>query len=186
MDHTGAIDTEEELGPLAHLAPSPQSEAVAHEFQELSLQSSQHLPPLNERKNGECFSCMWDFDLEVTPFVGLFNSSCEWRFIICIWQSPQGTLSQRSSISLATYLFVVSLVTPLVAVLPLEGSLRLAHWVGKPTSGKALCSCWCQRSGWWTGSPPPFCHAQCIRTWLQRWWELAISVKARTPWVVLY
>ncbi|XP_036051082.1 myocardin-related transcription factor B isoform X1 [Onychomys torridus] len=52
MDHTGAVDTEEELGPLAHLAPSPQSEAVAHEFQELSLQSSQHLPPLNERKNG--------------------------------------------------------------------------------------------------------------------------------------
>ncbi|XP_055453722.1 myocardin-related transcription factor B isoform X6 [Psammomys obesus] len=52
MEHTGAIDTEEELGPLAHLAPSPQSEAVAHEFQELSLQSSQHLPPLNERKNG--------------------------------------------------------------------------------------------------------------------------------------
>ncbi|XP_028634190.1 myocardin-related transcription factor B isoform X2 [Grammomys surdaster] len=51
MDHTGTIDTEEELGPLAHLAPSPQSEAVAHEFQELSLQSSQHLPPLNERKN---------------------------------------------------------------------------------------------------------------------------------------
>ncbi|XP_036051086.1 myocardin-related transcription factor B isoform X5 [Onychomys torridus] len=51
MDHTGAVDTEEELGPLAHLAPSPQSEAVAHEFQELSLQSSQHLPPLNERKN---------------------------------------------------------------------------------------------------------------------------------------
>lgn len=51
MDHRGALDTEEELGPLAHLAPSPQSEAVAHEFQELSLQSSQHLPTLNERKN---------------------------------------------------------------------------------------------------------------------------------------
>ncbi|XP_062954833.1 myocardin-related transcription factor B isoform X4 [Cynocephalus volans] len=51
MDHKGAVDTEDELGPLAHLAPSPQSEAVAHEFQELSLQSSQHLPPLNERKN---------------------------------------------------------------------------------------------------------------------------------------
>uniref|UniRef100_A0A8C6DSK4 Myocardin related transcription factor B n=1 Tax=Moschus moschiferus TaxID=68415 RepID=A0A8C6DSK4_MOSMO len=51
MDHTGALDTEDELGPLVHLAPSPQSEAVAHEFQELSLQSSQHLPPLNERKN---------------------------------------------------------------------------------------------------------------------------------------
>ncbi|KFO21006.1 hypothetical protein H920_17619 [Fukomys damarensis] len=52
MDHGGALDTEDELGPLAHLAPSPQSEAVAHEFQELSLQSSQHLPSLNERKNG--------------------------------------------------------------------------------------------------------------------------------------
>ncbi|XP_074238311.1 myocardin-related transcription factor B isoform X3 [Saimiri boliviensis] len=51
MDHTVAIDTEDEVGPLAHLAPSPQSEAVAHEFQELSLQSSQNLPPLNERKN---------------------------------------------------------------------------------------------------------------------------------------
>ncbi|KAM5330886.1 myocardin-related transcription factor B isoform 2-T8 [Glossophaga mutica] len=51
MDHAGTLDTEDELGPLAHLAPSPQSEAVAHEFQELSLQSSQYLPPLNERKN---------------------------------------------------------------------------------------------------------------------------------------
>ncbi|XP_044928032.1 myocardin-related transcription factor B isoform X5 [Mustela putorius furo] len=51
MDPPGALDAEEELGPVAHLAPSPQSEAVAHEFQELSLQPSQHLPPLNERKN---------------------------------------------------------------------------------------------------------------------------------------
>lgn len=51
MDPPGPIDTEEELGSLAHLAPSPQSEAVAHDFQELSLQSSQHLPTLNERKN---------------------------------------------------------------------------------------------------------------------------------------
>lgn len=67
MDHRGALDTEEELGPLAHLAPSPQSEAVAHEFQELSLQSSQHLPTLNERKNGES-SYMWYFDLDGHPF----------------------------------------------------------------------------------------------------------------------
>ncbi|ELK13538.1 hypothetical protein PAL_GLEAN10009720 [Pteropus alecto] len=51
MDPTGTLDTEDELGPLAHLAPSPQSEAVAYELQELSLQSSQYLPPLNERKN---------------------------------------------------------------------------------------------------------------------------------------
>ncbi|XP_072524216.1 myocardin-related transcription factor B [Salminus brasiliensis] len=33
------------------LAPSPQSEAVTHEMEELSLQPSQNLPPLNERKN---------------------------------------------------------------------------------------------------------------------------------------
>nr|XP_044603370.1 myocardin-related transcription factor B isoform X8 [Equus asinus] len=62
MDHTGALDTEDELGPLAHLAPSPQSEAVAHEFQELSLQSSQHLPPLNERKNGSVV--FWESGLQ--------------------------------------------------------------------------------------------------------------------------
>ncbi|XP_054310902.1 myocardin-related transcription factor B isoform X5 [Pongo pygmaeus] len=62
MDHTGAIDTEDEAGPLAHLAPSPQSEAVAHEFQELSLQSSQNLPPLNERKNGNVV--FWESGLQ--------------------------------------------------------------------------------------------------------------------------
>ncbi|EAW85114.1 myocardin-related transcription factor B isoform X3 [Macaca nemestrina] len=62
MDHTGAIDTEDEVGPLAHLAPSPQSEAVAHEFQELSLQSSQNLPPLNERKNGSVV--FWESGLQ--------------------------------------------------------------------------------------------------------------------------
>uniref|UniRef100_G3UMH5 Uncharacterized protein n=1 Tax=Loxodonta africana TaxID=9785 RepID=G3UMH5_LOXAF len=65
MDHTGAVDTEDELGPLAHLAPSPQSEAVAHEFQELSLQSSQHLPPLNERKNGSVV--IWESGLQSPP-----------------------------------------------------------------------------------------------------------------------
>ncbi|XP_012694385.2 myocardin-related transcription factor B isoform X1 [Clupea harengus] len=32
-------------------APSPQSEAVAHELEELTLQPSNNLPPLNERKN---------------------------------------------------------------------------------------------------------------------------------------
>ncbi|XP_059549199.1 myocardin-related transcription factor B isoform X4 [Myotis daubentonii] len=62
MDHTGALDPEDELGPLAHLAPSPQSEAVAHEFQELSLQSSQYLPPLNERKNGSIV--FWESGLQ--------------------------------------------------------------------------------------------------------------------------
>lgn len=45
---------DEETGSSLHLAPSPQSEAVAHDFQELSLQSVQQLPPLKERKNGKC------------------------------------------------------------------------------------------------------------------------------------
>ncbi|XP_045848655.1 myocardin-related transcription factor B isoform X3 [Meles meles] len=62
MDPSGALDAEDELGPLAHLAPSPQSEAVAHEFQELSLQPSQHLPPLNERKNGSVV--FWESGLQ--------------------------------------------------------------------------------------------------------------------------
>uniref|UniRef100_A0A8C8R5F2 Uncharacterized protein n=1 Tax=Pelusios castaneus TaxID=367368 RepID=A0A8C8R5F2_9SAUR len=53
MDHLRTADAEEDSGSLTHLAPSPHSEAVAHEFQELSLQPCQYLPPLNERKNGE-------------------------------------------------------------------------------------------------------------------------------------
>uniref|UniRef100_A0A8C0HLP5 Uncharacterized protein n=1 Tax=Buteo japonicus TaxID=224669 RepID=A0A8C0HLP5_9AVES len=56
MDHLGTADAEDDSGSLTRLAPSPHSEAVAHEFKELSLQPSQYLPPLNERKNGECKS----------------------------------------------------------------------------------------------------------------------------------
>ncbi|XP_066054284.1 myocardin-related transcription factor B isoform X3 [Chamaea fasciata] len=44
-------DGEDEPGPPARLAPSPHSEAVAHELRELSLQPSPCLPPLTERKN---------------------------------------------------------------------------------------------------------------------------------------
>lgn len=84
MDHTGALDTEDELGPLAHLAPSPQSEAVAHEFQELSLQSSQHLPPLNERKNGE-FSVR----------VGACLVSQRIPLVVICWSVPLGSLFLR-------------------------------------------------------------------------------------------
>ncbi|XP_074455637.1 myocardin-related transcription factor B isoform X5 [Larus michahellis] len=51
MDHLGTADAEEDPGSLTRLAPSPHSEAVAHEFKELSLQPNQYLPPLNERKN---------------------------------------------------------------------------------------------------------------------------------------
>ncbi|XP_009323027.1 PREDICTED: MKL/myocardin-like protein 2 isoform X3 [Pygoscelis adeliae] len=51
MDHLGTADGEDDSGSLTRLAPSPHSEAVAHEFKELSLQPNQYLPPLNERKN---------------------------------------------------------------------------------------------------------------------------------------
>lgn len=87
MDHPGALDTEDELGPLAHLAPSPQSEAVAHEFQELSLQSSQYLPPLNERKNGECFSmCNGDFELDFVSPVYFSLVVILLLLLLVIWQ----------------------------------------------------------------------------------------------------
>ncbi|KAI1896031.1 hypothetical protein AGOR_G00090610 [Albula goreensis] len=51
MEPQGLLEAETEAGLLAVLAPSPQSEAVTHELEELSLQPSQNLPPLNERKN---------------------------------------------------------------------------------------------------------------------------------------
>lgn len=57
MEHKGTVDLEDDLALLPRLAPSPHSEAVAHEFQELSLQPNQYLPPLNERKNGKY--AMW-------------------------------------------------------------------------------------------------------------------------------
>ncbi|KAK3529701.1 hypothetical protein QTP70_033664 [Hemibagrus guttatus] len=45
------MNAQGEAGTGGLLAPSPQSEAVTHEMEELSLQPSQNLPPLNERKN---------------------------------------------------------------------------------------------------------------------------------------
>lgn len=47
------MESEGDLGMLSLLLPSPQSEAVTHEMEELSLQPTHNLPPLNERKNGE-------------------------------------------------------------------------------------------------------------------------------------
>lgn len=49
----GHLGAEGDCGMLSLLLPSPQSEAVTHEMEELSLQPTQSLPPLNERKNGE-------------------------------------------------------------------------------------------------------------------------------------
>ncbi|XP_053550653.1 myocardin-related transcription factor B isoform X2 [Bombina bombina] len=51
MDHLIAQTMEGDPVTLHQLVPSPHSEAVAHDFQELSLQSVQQLPPLKERKN---------------------------------------------------------------------------------------------------------------------------------------
>uniref|UniRef100_A0A8D0DL52 Myocardin related transcription factor B n=1 Tax=Salvator merianae TaxID=96440 RepID=A0A8D0DL52_SALMN len=51
MEHVKTMDAEDDMGSSSRLAPSPHSETVAHEFQELSLQPNQNLPPLKERKN---------------------------------------------------------------------------------------------------------------------------------------
>ncbi|XP_071755538.2 myocardin-related transcription factor B isoform X1 [Centroberyx gerrardi] len=47
----GLLGAEGDCGMLSLLVPSPQSEAVTHEMEELTLQPTQNLPPLNERKN---------------------------------------------------------------------------------------------------------------------------------------
>lgn len=49
----GQLGAEGDCGMSNVLVPSPQSEAVTHEMEELTLQPTQSLPPLNERKNGE-------------------------------------------------------------------------------------------------------------------------------------
>ncbi|KAM9837302.1 myocardin-related transcription factor B [Aulostomus maculatus] len=47
----GKLGAEGDYRMSCLLVPSPQSEAVTHEMEELSLQPTQSLPPLNERKN---------------------------------------------------------------------------------------------------------------------------------------
>ncbi|XP_056152848.1 myocardin-related transcription factor B [Lampris incognitus] len=47
----GLLGAEGDRGMSSLLVPSPQSEAMTHEMEELSLQPTQNLPPLNERKN---------------------------------------------------------------------------------------------------------------------------------------
>ncbi|XP_069036748.1 myocardin-related transcription factor B isoform X3 [Lepisosteus oculatus] len=51
MEPRELLGAEGDAGMLGLLAPSPQSEAVTHELEELSLQPNQNLPPLDERKN---------------------------------------------------------------------------------------------------------------------------------------
>nr|XP_004176686.4 myocardin-related transcription factor B isoform X4 [Taeniopygia guttata] len=50
MEPAGPADGEDEPGPPARLAPSPHSEAVAHELRGLSLHATPALPPSPERK----------------------------------------------------------------------------------------------------------------------------------------
>ncbi|XP_011603061.2 myocardin-related transcription factor B isoform X2 [Takifugu rubripes] len=47
----GLLGAEGDCEILSLLLPSPQSEAMTHDMEELSLQPTQSLPPLNERKN---------------------------------------------------------------------------------------------------------------------------------------
>uniref|UniRef100_A0A667YQX6 Uncharacterized protein n=1 Tax=Myripristis murdjan TaxID=586833 RepID=A0A667YQX6_9TELE len=55
------METQLREGPNADgSAPSPQSEAVANELQELSLQPVPNLLPIRERKNGK-----WQFGLDI-------------------------------------------------------------------------------------------------------------------------
>ncbi|XP_072311846.1 myocardin-related transcription factor B [Eucyclogobius newberryi] len=51
MEVSPQLGAEGDCGMSNLLVPSPQSETMAHEMEELSLQFSQTLPPLNERKN---------------------------------------------------------------------------------------------------------------------------------------
>ncbi|MGH0118781.1 UNVERIFIED_CONTAM: hypothetical protein FKN15_062243 [Acipenser sinensis] len=51
MEPHRMLGIEGDCGTRGLLAPSPRSEAVAHELEELSLQPTPNLPPLNERKN---------------------------------------------------------------------------------------------------------------------------------------
>ncbi|XP_058891543.1 myocardin-related transcription factor B-like isoform X2 [Acipenser ruthenus] len=51
MEPHRMLGIEGDCGMRGLLAPSPRSEAVAHELEELSLQPTPNLPPLNERKN---------------------------------------------------------------------------------------------------------------------------------------
>ena len=57
----GQLGAEGDCGMSNLLVPSPQSEAVTHEMEELSLQPTQSLPPLSERKNGENTACHMSF-----------------------------------------------------------------------------------------------------------------------------
>ncbi|XP_016369034.1 MKL/myocardin-like protein 2 [Sinocyclocheilus rhinocerous] len=51
MEPQESLGVEGKSGALGVLVPSPRSEAVTHDLEELSLQPTQSLPPIKERKN---------------------------------------------------------------------------------------------------------------------------------------
>ncbi|XP_026110195.1 MKL/myocardin-like protein 2 isoform X3 [Carassius auratus] len=51
MEPQESLGVEGDSGALGGLVPSPRSEAVTHDLEELSLQPTQSLPPIKERKN---------------------------------------------------------------------------------------------------------------------------------------
>ncbi|XP_058626600.1 myocardin-related transcription factor B isoform X2 [Onychostoma macrolepis] len=51
MEPQESLGVEGDSGALGALVPSPRSEAVTHDLEELSLQPTQSLPPIKERKN---------------------------------------------------------------------------------------------------------------------------------------
>ncbi|XP_056310199.1 myocardin-related transcription factor B isoform X1 [Danio aesculapii] len=51
MEPRGSLGVEGDVSALGVLVPSPRSEAVTHDLEELSLQPTQSLPPIKERKN---------------------------------------------------------------------------------------------------------------------------------------
>lgn len=53
MEPQESLGVKGDSGVLGVLVPSPRSEAVTHDLEELSLQPTQSLPPIKERKNGE-------------------------------------------------------------------------------------------------------------------------------------
>lgn len=74
----GPLGAEGDCGILSLLLPSPQSEAMTHEMEELSLQPTQSLPPLNERKNGKDMDVLCCAPLRAELLMLLTEVSLAW------------------------------------------------------------------------------------------------------------
>lgn len=81
----GPLGAEGDRGILSLLLPSPQSEAMTHEMEELSLQPTHSLPPLNERKNGREVDAAPPAGLLFLPAPQLFTLLTEFRLAQKLW-----------------------------------------------------------------------------------------------------